>query len=232
MALAEARHSGANIILVSEPPPRLGGIPGKSVVLTPPPNIPPMKGAGDGLAWIEFDGLLIISCYFSPNISHYTLSDKLQALEVLITSSNNSRILIAGDFNAKSTAWGSSIDDPKGNLILDLVTANNLTINNIGNTPTFCNSRGHLSYIDLTFTRGLSIQDWKVREDLHSYSDHYFIAYTASFNPLASRPPTSIWSRRILSSDKLQDALRKYLHAVTNPQQLKTLLVIISDACM
>lgn len=116
------------------------------------------------------------------------MSDKFQALEVLITSFNNPRILIAGDFNAKSMVWGAPTDDPKGNLILDLITANILSINNTGNTPTSCNSRG------LTLTKGWLTHDWKVREDRHSYSDHYFIKYTASFNPPASRPPISIWS--------------------------------------
>ena len=53
---------------------------------------------------------------------------------------------------------------------------------NKGHRPTFVNSRGHSSIIDLTLTLGKNedIQNWHVCEEYH-FSDHRMIEFSADF---------------------------------------------------
>lgn len=72
--------------------------------------------------WIEIGGRRIYSCYWSPNLPTHTFEDFLDRLEA---SDWGSRVpvVIAGDFNAKSHEWGSSIKDDKSASFADLVAS-------------------------------------------------------------------------------------------------------------
>ena len=95
--------------------------------------------------------------------------------------SNKLPLILGSDTNAQHTLWGNKECNKRGEDLLDLLSNLGLNWANKGNTPTFINSRGHESIIDLTLTNNLGndiIQDWKV--DLsYSNSDHRYITFKA-----------------------------------------------------
>ncbi|XP_070855029.1 uncharacterized protein [Drosophila suzukii] len=70
--------------------------------------------------------------------------------EIADDARGRSPILIAGDFNAWSTTWGSASTPQRGTILLEAVALLNVCLLNEGNRPTFSKS-GRESIIDLTF---------------------------------------------------------------------------------
>ena len=100
--------------------------------------------------------------------------------EVVAELSNRGEVIIAGDFNAKSVAWGSPRDCPRGRRLCEAVETLDLVTMNRGDRPTFEGPRG-TSHIDVTMaTPGISarIRGWEVRDDkLTGTSDHMVIQW-------------------------------------------------------
>ena len=94
-------------------------------------------------------------------------------------NSNKLPLILGSDTNAQHTLWGNKQCNRRGEDLLDLLSNLGLNWANKGNTPTFINSRGHESIIDLTITNNLAndiILDWKV--DLsYSNSDHRYVTF-------------------------------------------------------
>lgn len=127
-----------------------------------------------GFRWIASAGMRIYSCYWSPNTSISDYRDFLFRLERSIRTATG-EILLAGDFNAKHSDWGSRINDPRGEALSDMIHALGLLVCNTGNAPTFKTS----SIIDVTFcSPGLAgrVSDWHVL-DIESLSDHHYVEF-------------------------------------------------------
>jgi len=114
-----------------------------------------------GFRWIAVEGIRVYACYWSPNTDFVAFTNFLDRLE-------DSPILIAGDFNAKSPEWGDHREDQKGRALADWAASLNLSVCNQGDKPTF--SRTHetgvsQSHIDITFiteSQEHTVQNWKV----------------------------------------------------------------------
>jgi hypothetical protein len=135
------------------------------------------SGRGKGYVWVEIDGVRIVSGYASPNIGIEEFKKYLGRLENCIRHARLD-VLVAGDLNAKSPIWGSGVEDNRGAALADLLSANNMFAQNLGEKATFVGARGQ-SVIDITCaTSGLAprIQNWKV-EDTETLSDHRLITY-------------------------------------------------------
>lgn len=94
-------------------------------------------------------------------------------------SSRVEKVIIAGDFNAKASLWGSSITNNRGLLVTRWAAERDLRIINVGHTPT-CVRPQRSSIVDLTWSSpDLSpmISDWQVLEDTESLSDHVCIRF-------------------------------------------------------
>ena len=87
--------------------------------------------------------------------------------------------IIGSDTNAQHTLWGNREFNKRGKDLIDLFNSLGLSSANKGSTPTFINSKGHESIIDLTITNSFGsdlIKKWKV--DLSfSNSDHRYITF-------------------------------------------------------
>ena len=70
----------------------------------------------------------------------------------LINYANNNKLplIIGSDTNAQHTLWGNRECNKRGEDLIDLFNSLGLSWANKGSTPTFINSRGHESIIDLT----------------------------------------------------------------------------------
>lgn len=129
-------------------------------------------GAGYGYCWVGLDELTIIACYFSPNRAIGDMENQQAEIEK-DARGRGPKIIIGGDFNAKSKAWGSIKEDTRGLLLREWIESLDLLVLSEGRKPTF--SRGEAeSIIDITLgTREAAkgITDWEVPQE-ENLSDH------------------------------------------------------------
>ena len=129
---------------------------------------------------------IIASCYMDRN-------DELcppQAFRDIVEHAKAHKLamVIGSDVNAHNTVWKSRICDrpakERGDKLLEYILANNLFIENVGETPTFDNGRWK-NVIDLTITNQLGhelVERWTVNEVTHdkNSSDHNYVTFRST----------------------------------------------------
>lgn len=71
---------------------------------------------------VWLNGVQIFSCYASPNCTGVEFSNFLQRLEDRIRTVERSiPVIVAGDFNARSAAWGDCCQDSQGDGLSSLL---------------------------------------------------------------------------------------------------------------
>lgn len=83
---------------------------------------------GDGIVGVELEGILFLSCYFSPNRVIDDFEAYLNELERIIKT--NKSVVLGGDLNAKSGICGSKVTDKRGEYLEELILCNNLSCAN------------------------------------------------------------------------------------------------------
>ncbi|XP_041978640.1 uncharacterized protein LOC121732753 [Aricia agestis] len=163
-----------------------------AVVVRPgagPPLIPRMRGPGYVVAaWGEY---AVVGIYFSPNRNLAALEQFLDALGPLIRRLAPLPVIVAGDFNAKSSAWGSPVTDPKGREVEEWALASGLSLLNTGTVQT-CVRRTGGSVVDLSFATpavARRVEGWKVVTEVETLSDHRYIRFEVS--PASTSSPAS-----------------------------------------
>ncbi|KMQ91737.1 reverse transcriptase, partial [Lasius niger] len=146
-----------------------------------------LSGKGRHFVAIRCRDLCIISCYASPSLPIADFRVFLEELSGAVRAMSG-KIIVCGDFNSKSSLWGSPITDNRGDEVERWAAANDLRIANVGSVPTCVRPQGN-SIIDLTWVSpqavGL-IGDWSVREDVETLSDHSYITFSVGFSPTRS----------------------------------------------
>ncbi|CAC5408137.1 unnamed protein product [Mytilus coruscus] len=105
--------------------------------------------------------------------------------EVLHNLSDN--IVLLGDFNSRSSMWGSSTTDSNGNIIEKVIDQNNMIILNDG-TGTFQTVTGNRTQIDLTLVSASLANDsqWSVLDDQLG-SDHFPVLTVLNAKPVKNK---------------------------------------------
>lgn len=80
-----------------------------------------------GFRWIAVEGVTLYSCYWSPNSKFPEYLQFLNRLETSVRA-RNTEIIIAGDFNAWHSMWGSKVNNRRGEALVDLIIALGLVI--------------------------------------------------------------------------------------------------------
>lgn len=128
----------------------------------------------------RLNGVQVYSCYASPNRPIEDFQDLLRRLEDSIrTVQQGVPVLVTGDLNARSAAWGDWVDNRRGEELELLIESLGLVIVNSGSTPTF--SRGAGSIVDVTLScdsLAARITDWRVLESVFNNSDHHYIRFS------------------------------------------------------
>lgn len=91
---------------------------------------------------------LVISVYLPPSLGLREFNSLLDELSDTL-SSRTERIILGGDFNAKSSLWNSRVTDSKGRLLARWAAERDLRISNVGFAPTCVRPQGD-SIVDLT----------------------------------------------------------------------------------
>lgn len=132
-----------------------------------------------GFRWVELSGIHHYSVYWPPQSSS-SIAEFTNFLDRLETSIKESAIpvIAAGDFNSKSSFWGSSKEDARGALLINLMSALNMAVCNQEKNLTFVRGNSE-SHIDITFT-SISIVNkiinWRILKD-ESLSLHKYILF-------------------------------------------------------
>lgn len=137
--------------------------------------------AGDGYVAALYGSIIIIACYFRPNVALRLFKKQLEELAVIFRSYGNRQFILAGDFNANLIIWGSNRNTIRRKYLYKMAASLDLRLINDKITLTCIRAQG-TSVFDLTWSSpGLTrrIQSWKVLNDPEheSFSDHLFIRF-------------------------------------------------------
>ncbi|XP_063624757.1 uncharacterized protein LOC134796497 [Cydia splendana] len=145
---------------------------------------------GDGFVAAKWGGIIVVGVYFSPNLPLNAFQRFLEDLEGVVRRAGQAPILVLGDFNAKSRAWGSPNTEPRGAEVEVWSAAAGLVLLNCGNAQTCVRWNGG-SIVDLSFATpdlAARITEWRVLEDEETLSDHLYIRMRVSPLQRAAAP--------------------------------------------
>ena len=129
--------------------------------------------------WVATADMVVYSCYISPSVGFRVDEEYMNKLSRDIRK-HNKPVIVAGDFNAKSTEWGSLQNDRRGIIVAEWATQEGLKIENEGDKPTFVRG-AQSSHIDLTFCKEngrVTIENWCVLDE-ETLGCHQLISYLA-----------------------------------------------------
>lgn len=133
---------------------------------------------------VKCDDVIVISSYVSPNLSLTGFLDFLEELSEAVRDLNG-KVILCGDYNAKSALWGFPVTDTRGAYVEKWAAACDLRLQNTGNSPTCVRPQGS-SIVDLTWVSSLAIglvDGWMVRSDIETLSDHLYVTFTVGNRP-------------------------------------------------
>ncbi|XP_029158398.1 uncharacterized protein LOC114940770 [Nylanderia fulva] len=124
--------------------------------------------------------------------------------------------MVAGDFNAKSTAWGSPQTDWRGDEVEEWAAQCDLTLLNLGSEKT-CVRRQGGSIVDFTWmTRPAArmVKKWRVATEIETLSDHRYIEISVAITTkevaerrLQREAVSKRWALRKLDTDMFMAAI-------------------------
>ncbi|CAK9820187.1 Putative 115 kDa protein in type-1 retrotransposable element R1DM [Anthophora quadrimaculata] len=172
----------------------------------------------EGYAGCEIKGFVLISAYFSPNKTLRDFERFWEKLADKIRKVGNTRIILAGDLNAKHVIWtkklGRQGNNKRGEIIAETLNTLNLTCCNKGMKATCKKPMGE-SVVDITIaTDGIvqKIKDWKVLDD-ETLSDHEYINYRIDdTNEKVTRREATMevhWNIEKMNKNKLRKEFEK-----------------------
>ncbi|CAH2217157.1 jg10321, partial [Pararge aegeria aegeria] len=152
-----------------------------------------VKGRGYVSAFVG--GILVVGVYFSPNRTLSEFEQFLVEIGALIGRCRPNRVLVAGDFNAKSLAWGSPVTDVRGEELEEWAVQMGLIVINRGSVQTCVRQQGG-SIVDITFANAALacyVQGWQVMENVETLSDHRYIRFKVSTTLAATNSSSQPW---------------------------------------
>ena len=134
----------------------------------------------NGFTWVKVQNTYICSVYAPPLLPPSLTQAEFETMLDKLANELQGRFpcIVAGDFNAWATNWGSPFTNQRGEALLEAFTALDLVLANNNLAPTFMRN-GNISFIDLTFTSdSLAPRNstWCV-SDSFTYSDHQAIVF-------------------------------------------------------
>lgn len=217
LAYATANKIGADMMIISEPNKKAAR--NRAVITDEREDVAiiclnkkiGVKGhrTGKGYVNIELEGMSIIGVYLSPNLPAPEYSRRL---DIVMEEARRQRkkLILCGDLNAKSEAWGAPAMDSRGELVSEWIAALDLSVINDGTVPTFVRGQSS-SHLDVTLsTRDLQckIINWRVLLE-ESLSLHRYIAFEIC--GMAGKNEGPQGGKPFLNKQKLREEIRKAL---------------------
>nr|XP_037869632.1 uncharacterized protein LOC119629086 [Bombyx mori] len=163
--------------------------------------------------WAE---MIVVGVYFSPNRTLAEFEGLLLELSRVTGRSHSRQLLVLGDLNAKSSAWGSSRTCPRGRAVEEWLVESGLVILNRG-TEFTCVRRLGGSVVDVTFASpdvACRIRGWAVMVGEETLSDHRYIRFSIVVTPGAVSTSSFFgggaegprWAQKRLDVERLHEA--------------------------
>nr|BAC06456.1 reverse transcriptase [Papilio xuthus] len=180
-----------------------------------PPSIDGVQ-KGRGYVGATIGGTLVVGVYCAPSMNLVEFEDLLERVGTLVGRNLPHSVLVMGDFNAKSSAWGSTSTNARGAVLEEWALTSGLCLLNRGSRPTCVRTQGS-SIVDLTFAcpaTARRVYGWEVVEGVETLSDHRYIRFAISTTPTvpAHQGPESLqrdtprWVVKRLNTDLLIEA--------------------------
>lgn len=197
-----------------------------------------LVAAEEGFVIAKVNGVFYCSCYAPPRWSIDRFDRMLDRLTDALTG--KTPVVVAGDFNAWSTQWGSHESNRRGQDLLEALARLNVDLANEGFTSTF-RRNGVSSIVDVTFCSPslMASMDWKVDEG-YTHSDHQAVTFRICRVVRGPAQPASRqecrWKTSTLNKEVFVEALRR--ESATRDileldcDGLMTILTGTSDAAM
>ncbi|XP_034195307.2 uncharacterized protein LOC117611466 [Osmia lignaria lignaria] len=172
-------------------------------------------GSGNGYVAISYNDVEIVSVYVSPNASRQEVENVFSGLELLVKqlSASHHRIVVMGDFNAKSPLWGAADWCGRGRVLYQLASS-------LGLRPVIAEGgvtceRGGGSVIDflLGSEQALSTHDASMVLDEFTASDHRYILHEFRGDGTGlprDQDPFNLGKGRIVEDRLLASLLKRY----------------------
>ena len=191
------------------------------------------SGRGDGFIWMEFSDLIVAGCYLSPNAGISAMAESLDRLTVDLGPLNK-KVLFMGDFNGRSEEWGDRLANQRGKTLSDWIASNNYVIQNVNSGPTFRNTRGGESVVDLAITNqqlAPSVLECTVLQDDY-LSDHQPVRISVRTKGRSYIPPQNILPRWRVRDGDLEE-LSNFFQTQTTPSVVDPAecTALITDGC-
>ena len=143
-------------------------------------------------------------------------------------------LLIGCDANAHNEVWGSTNNNRRGDSLLEFIVGQNLSLLNIGNTPTFVTKKCK-EVLDITFSSPMIenlTQNWQVSSE-PSMSDHRIIRFDLGITPKIQiprrNPRKTNWDKYInLLEENLTSTKDK--HAASTPADLEQRVLELNNS--
>lgn len=164
-----------------------------------------------GVIAAKINGIYFYSCYAPPRLN-------IQEFNMLLDKiADNARgrhpTIIAGDFNAWASEWGSKSTNTRGTMLLETFARVDVSLANHGNTATF-RKNGRESVIDITFASSALQRhiNWRVSERF-TFSDHQALIYeVVQVNKPRDKPRSLLcpgWSTKWFDKELFRDILQE-----------------------
>ncbi|XP_011870808.1 PREDICTED: uncharacterized protein LOC105563651, partial [Vollenhovia emeryi] len=120
-------------------------------------------------------------------------------------------VLVAGNFNAWNTRWGSRCTNKRGEVLAEWAETHGLVLVNEGRNPTCVRTQG-VSIVDLTWATPSAarlVTGWRVEQNVETLSDHRYISVELGvLSSVRRREETRPrWALRKLCEDALMASL-------------------------
>lgn len=166
--------------------------------------------------------LKLASVYFPPFLEREEIFTDINKL-----INDHNRLVIGGDFNARSIRWGDEQTNSKGIQMENFIDNNNLSLLNAGKQPTFmAPHKGCIrkSIIDLTVcTTDVSDRcKWRVKLSAANQSDHFPIEIIIDEKFRKTISSTKIYTTNPKSWDPFEEALIQELEQLNSCQPTTT----------
>ncbi|GBM99773.1 hypothetical protein AVEN_101023-1 [Araneus ventricosus] len=120
---------------------------------------------------VSVEKFLMISVYCPPSEE---LGENINEIITLLLRFSQEKILIFGDFDAKSSIWGPRNTDKRGNIVHDLINQFDLVVINDRDSLTLFNGPCGINWIDIMMVKNIGVDritEWKISDRI-TLSDH------------------------------------------------------------
>lgn len=197
LMIRKAKTQNYDVLLIQEPYPKFKGIFGYEMFKSSEDSVKVITYVkrGTGKVWLRNDilnknvvlielelendkrSIIIANIYDEPPENPNTNTDSKFQDIIPWFQNRKEKMIIAGDFNAKNTIWGGTINNRRGKDLYDWAIMEGWRLENNNSDPASFYSSVGQSWIDLIFTKNLKICDRNIDTEEDSLSDHRYITY-------------------------------------------------------